>query len=191
MIPVTLAYGIHGRWRLSETERLWAGYGLIILLLLLTIWGLTVLVRYYFREQMIRRKMRWSATIDPFWNYDAIIDKAKNLYTRAQLLLNTNSPAFLKKLSPYARARMRLFRKQVRAAQDLRFGEAYIVCFDDKKNNAADSVAVYLRLHVRGIGSFEEVVVMHRYENDWKITDYIRNPTVFMITHARSIVEKS
>lgn len=190
MIPVRLAY-MHGRIRLSETERLWVGYGLITLFVLLLCWGLITLARYYFREQMIRRRMRWSSTMDPVWNYDAIIDAAKSLYTRAQLLLNTDSAAFLNKLSPYARARMRLFKKRVRADEDIRFDAAYIVCFDDKRNNREDSVAVYLKIHVRGQGRFEEIVVMHRYENEWKITDYVKNPTLFMISHARSIVEKS
>lgn len=134
--------------------------------------------------------MRWSYSNDAFWNYDEIIHTARELYVRAQVLLNT-SQRFQSRLSPYAKARLRLFRKKIVSEKDIQVASAYIVCFDDKKNDAEDSVAVYMKVRVKGAGQFEEILILHREGNEWKITDYVKNPTIYMISHARSIVEKS
>lgn len=188
LFSVLLRYD--GRIRLTKEEEKWVGYGLIIVFLILITWALIALIRYYFREQMIRRKMRWSYSQDPFWNYDEIIRTTKELYIRAQILLNTTQ-RFQNRLSPYAKARLRLFRKKIVSERDIQIQAAYIVCFDDKKNDAEDSVAVYMKVKVKGAGQFEEILILHRDANEWKITDYVKNPTIYMISHARSIVEKS
>lgn len=180
-----------GQSHLSETERAFVKYGLLGLGVILSSWGITVLIRYYFREKMIRRKMQWSFSKDKLWNYDSIIDAAKENYTKAQLLLGTNPSAFLKRLSPYSRARLRLFSKGVHSEKDIEFGPVYIVCFDDKRNDSNDSVAVYLEIVVKKQVKFREILLMHREFNEWKITEYVKDPTIFMISHARSIVEKS
>jgi hypothetical protein len=180
-----------GPWKLSETERAIIKYGLFGLTIILAAWGITVLVRYYYRGEMIRKKMRWSHANDSLWNYDAIIAAARDNYIKAQVLLNSNPSVFLKRLSPYARARLRLFKKQVRSGADIEFPNAYVVCFDDKQNNAQDSVAVYLDVLVKRTVKFSEILIMHREFDEWKITEYVKNPTIFMISHARSIVEKS
>jgi len=192
LLHVLLRYGVyssHGA-PLTEGERLAVRIAVLTLTTALLLWGIIVLIRYYYKEQMVRRRMRWSSSKDSFWDYNNIVETAKQNYIKAQVLLNTNPSAFMNRLSPYAKARLRLFRKQVNAATDLHFPAAYIVCFDDKRNDAEDSVAVYLEIAVKKAGKYREILIMHREGNSWKITEYVKNPTMFMISHSRSIVEK-
>jgi hypothetical protein len=177
--------------KLSEGERIAVTIMIVGLLVILLSWAITVLVRYNFREKMIRRRMQWSSSKDPFWNYDSIIQAAKENYCKAQVLLSTNPLAFLKRLSPYAQARLRIFTKGIRSEKDIEFLDAYVVCFDDKVQNAGDSVAVYLEVRVKKRVRFREILTMYREGDEWRITEYVQNPTMFMISHARSIVEKS
>lgn|GEM_PF-4228400 len=176
--------------KLTETERHWLNVIILIVVAALIAWGIIILVRYYFRGQMIRKKMRWSAAADSFWDYDTIIDVAKSSYVKAQIMLTTH-PETLKKLAPYEKARLRLLTKNITSPEEIIFKNAYIVCFDDKKNNQKDSVAVYLEFVVKKKQQFKEILIMHREDDQWKITDYEKNPSMFMISHARSIIEKS
>lgn len=177
--------------QLTETERKSINFIIIFIVSIIAIWASTILIRYYFREHMVRKKMRWSFLQDSFWNYDSIIKQAQDNYIKAQIFLNTKPVQKLKSLNPYNKARLRLFAKKIRSVDDVKFLSTYIVCFDDKKNDAEDSVAVYLKFRIRSSLPYEEILVMHREGQNWKITDYVKNPTVFMIAHSRSIIEKS
>lgn len=183
-------YGGHQVSGLTDSQRQGFAYVLLFLFLCLIAWGTITLIRYFFREQMVRKKMRWSATADSFWDYDTIIDAAKNNYTKAQIMLTTH-PETLKRLGAHERARLRLLTKKITSPQEIVYKNAYIVCFDDKKNDRKDSVAVYLEFTVRKKQRFKEILIMHREDEQWKITDYVKDPSMYMISHARSIIEKS
>ncbi|MFI5141405.1 MAG: hypothetical protein ACHQII_03515 [Bacteroidia bacterium] len=131
---------------LTEDERRGYAYVFLFLFLCLIAWGIVTLIRYYFREQMVRKKMRWSAAADSFWDYDTIIEAAKSNYTKAQIMLTTH-PETLKRLGAHEKARLRLLTKKITSPAEIVYKSVYIVCFDDKKNDRKDSVAVYLEIY--------------------------------------------
>lgn len=178
--------------KLSEEDRNVLGIIILSSFAILLIWGIIVLIRYSFIKRLIKKKMSWSYTRDAFWNYEKIIEGSEKAYIKAQLFLNSTKYETLPFLTPHAKARLRLIKKRITSEHDLFFTNSYIVSFIDKVGHEFDEVNVYLEIKNKiSNRTYKELLVLKREEKELIIKDIIRNPTIYMIAHARSIVKKT
>lgn len=177
--------------KLTEEDRKILSVIIVCFFIFWLIWGAFILVRYYLIRQLVQKKMKWSCDRDAFWNYDKIIDCAEKSYIKAQLFLNSTKYESLPFLNPHAKARLRLIKKRIKSEKDLIFPNSFIVSFIDKIGHEFDEVNVYLEIKNKNTRQiYKEMLVLKREEEDLIIKDIIRNPTIYMIAHARSIVKK-
>ncbi len=178
--------------RISEEDRKILNVIIIGFFVFWLIWGAIILIRYYLIRQLIQKKMRWSHDRDAFWNYDKIIESAEQAYIKAQLFLNSAKYETLPFLNAHAKARLRLIKKRIKSEHDLLFPNSFIVSFIDKIGHEFDEVSVYLEINNKNSNqTYKELLVLKREEKGLIIKDIIRNPTIYMIVRARSIVKKT
>lgn len=188
---ILIWYTRGGGGKLSEEQRRILNVIIISFFVFWLIWGAFILIRYYLIRQLIQKKMRWSHDRDAFWNYNKIIESAEQAYVKAQLFLNATKYEALPFLNPHAKARLRLIKKRIKSEHDLLFPNSFIVSFIDKIGHEFDEVSVYLEIKNKNTNQiYRELLVLKREEEDLIIKNIIRNPTIYMIAHARSIVKK-
>ncbi|MCD6066026.1 MAG: hypothetical protein K0S33_852 [Bacteroidetes bacterium] len=189
--------GIGGGFHSAAGSKLTEGQRQAILIVmicigsLLCLWGLFVLLKYSFIKKLIRNRMKWSEGKDAFWNYDKVLALSQECYVKAQLFLNASKQDQLPFLSAHAKARLRGIKKNIRKESDLTFKNAYIVSFIDRKENQNDELTVYFEIiNTYTKKKYREIVSFRRKEESLVLTDVSRNPSIYMITHRRSKVEK-
>ena len=176
--------------KMTEEEKLAVTIVIIVIVLALATWGLIILVRYNFKKSMIRQKLAWSAWQDPFWKYDQVIGKASAVYKKAQSAPLTDTSVF--RFDTFRqRSELAIIKKKIKSDTDLRFKDVYIVSFGDYKNNAEDEVHIYFEVqNTFTHRSYREIVTFIHSGEGLIITGLMRHPTIYVIAHARSKVEK-
>jgi hypothetical protein len=175
--------GPHSGGKMSPAEGKIFLFILLFIALSLVVWGIIILIRYNNIKTRLKKKMMWSASNDSFWEYGKVIKMSQEAYLKAQIGASENTP--------HIRAKLRQLKRRVININDIKFLDCYVVSFHDKAVDFEDKINVLFEIknenhYVR----YKEIATFRRDNYSLILNGIIKNPTMYMIAHAISIIEK-